>query len=79
METATRIRRALTKRAAALGSLAFLLAAYNRIWSGTSPPWKTSDEELQRLKTFYPDRYEEALESSQAFMYSAYLYPSRIL
>jgi hypothetical protein len=79
METITRIRRELTKRAAAVGSLVFLLVAYNRIWSGTSPPWETSDEELQQLKTFYPDRYEDALESTRAFVYSAYLYPSRVL
>lgn len=79
METATRMSNGLAKRAAAIGSVSFLLVAYNRIWSGTSPPWVASEDELERLKTFYPDRYEDALDSSQAFHYSAFLYPSRVM
>ncbi|GHJ83641.1 hypothetical protein NliqN6_0043 [Naganishia liquefaciens] len=79
METAKRICKRLIKRAAIIGSLLFLLAAFFRIRSGISPPWQSSDDELQRLQTFYPDRYDDALESSEAFRYSAFVLPSRIL
>lgn len=73
------IKTALIRSTPTVVPLLFLLVAYNRIWTNTSPPWISNEEELERLEAFYPDRYEDALESSKAFAYSAFEYPARLM
>lgn len=76
---ANSLRQLAVQATPTLVPLVFLLVAYNRIWSNTAPPWVSGEEELEQLKTFYPDRYEEALESKEAFQFSAFEYPSRVV
>lgn len=73
------LRKLLMRSAPGLTSLVFLLVVWNRTWTNTAPPWVSDDNELEQLRTFYPDRYEDALESRNAFRYSAFEYPSRVV
>jgi hypothetical protein len=72
-------RKLLTRSAPAITSFVFLVVAWNRVWNNTAPPWASDDDELEQLRAFYPDRYEDALESRNAFKFSAFEYPSRVV
>lgn len=59
--------------------LLYLAFIWNRVWNGTTPPWQVSEGELGELEHFYPGRYEAAVESNKAFVYSAFTLPAHVV